>query len=395
MRFAAVALASLALAGTGHAGRPCPGSARLGAVAYVRDAVLHVFDLGTCRDRVLVAKGVEPPVRFSADGRFLAFGSGRIVATAGGRPGPPLGAGWAWAPRGHLLAAVTAGGGVVVGGRRIVPDGWGPSSLAWSPTGGLVLARSRYPRKPYRQSIWLWTGRLRRVAGDFPGIQTPFLAPASPDGRRLLWWLDPQNSSSIAADGLVLEAVSAAGGRAARLPGTLAYPDFLAWCGSQLVAAAGYDRVSTSGKSLVALSPPRFTPRGLSRDRSRSWISPACSPDGRLVAAAAGPRSSGTPFGHERRSIWLLDLDGSTRRRLTEPPPGRSDELPRWSADGRSLLFLRSGPTAPRAEAEGSLYLVRLDGALLGPIAELGPTDNYYGHYDWARQTDWFRPRVP
>jgi hypothetical protein len=36
---------------------------------------------------------------------------------------------------------------------------------------------------------------------------------------------------------------------------------------------------------------------------------------------------------------------------------------------------------------QGTLLLLRVDDRrLLGPLARVGPTSNYYGHYDWA---DW------
>ena len=84
----------------------------------------------------------------------------------------------------------------------------------------------------------------------------------------------------------------------------------------------------------------------------------------------------------------------SSRRRLTDPPRGATDELPRWSADGRWILFVRSGPTKEDASTAGRLYLVAASGdELVGPVIRLAG-GNYYGHYSWAEETDWYRPRV-
>jgi hypothetical protein len=52
------------------------------------------------------------------------------------------------------------------------------------------------------------------------------------------------------------------------------------------------------------------------------------------------------------------------------------------------VLFVRSGPTTLQAAARGSLYVVRLDRVLGGPLVDLGMTGNYYGRYGWAEQTD-------
>jgi hypothetical protein len=89
-----------------------------------------------------------------------------------------------------------------------------------------------------------------------------------------------------------------------------------------------------------------------------------------------------------------MRADGSSRRSVTAPGRGLSDETPRWSRDGRWVLFVRSGPTTPNASASGRLYLVRRSGRLVGPIARLGPVANYYGHYGWPDTTDWYQPPV-
>jgi dipeptidyl aminopeptidase/acylaminoacyl peptidase len=163
----------------------------------------------------------------------------------------------------------------------------------------------------------------------------------------------------------------------------LLWDDFLSWCGSRLVVAAGAGRYATSNKALLVASAPGWRGRPLSRDRLRSWISPACSPDGRLVAASAGPNDVEPRFGLEARSIWLLAVDGAVRRKLTSPPRGRTDELPRWSRDGRFVLFVRSGPTRDDTSASGAVYLVRVaDRRIFGPLAHVRG-GNYYGHYSF------------
>ncbi|MGH7897790.1 MAG: hypothetical protein ACREQQ_07550, partial [Candidatus Binatia bacterium] len=196
-------------------------------------------------------------------------------------------------------------------------------------------------------------------------------------------------------DGLPLERVAARSGWAERvLQAVLRYDEFLADCGRRLVVAAGPDRYTTRAKRLVLVGPPGWRPRDLSGDRTRSWVSPSCSPDGRWAVASAGRNWIERRFGLERRSIWRLSLDGHVRGRLTSPPRGATDELPRFAGDDRSILFVRtrflrsSGPT--ELAARGQLFLWR-DGRVEGPLADLGTTDNYYGRYGWADQTDWHR----
>jgi hypothetical protein len=59
-----------AQAGTASA---CPGDARLGMVAYPKGGALHLLDLGSCRDRILVQRGATTAT-FSADGQCVSHG---------------------------------------------------------------------------------------------------------------------------------------------------------------------------------------------------------------------------------------------------------------------------------------------------------------------------------
>ncbi len=390
--------------------------ARLGRIAYLRGSELRLADLATCQDRVL-ARGARGPVRFSADGRYVAFGTGRVVSSSGG-PVLRLLAGaapssWAWLASGHRLAAVTRAGGLVLAepGRRerpLLSDGWGAGQIALAPDGSLTVVRTVAfdpSTATYRQEVWRLSSagfhprKVFTAGGDFAPVE---LAAHSPDGRWLLAWRRPGNSASLAADGLPLYARSVVQREEMVLltRSMLAYPDFLSVCRDRVVLAAGADRYTTSGKRLLVALPPRadgraWGMRDLSRDTSKSWVSPACSPDGRFVAAAAGPNRVEHRFGQEARSIWLLALDGSRRRKLTTPLRGVTDESPRWSRDGRVVLFVRSGPTARDATARGAVYVVSVaDGRVIGPLAHVGSTANYYGHYGWPNDLDWFQPPV-
>jgi hypothetical protein len=218
------------------------------------------------------------------------------------------------------------------------------------------------------------------------------LAGWSPDGRWLLFWAERECSASIAADGLPLEAVPAAGGApVAVLPRMLHYDDFLTWCGQALIAAAGSSRETNLGSALVRSGPPRWRERTLRRARRLSWVSPSCSPGGRRLAAAAGPSSGRSVFGSEHRSIWLLRPGGAVIRRLTLPPaPGLSDEAPRFSRDGRWIMFVRSHVLSGDASRD-TVELVRTSGVGGAvPIVDFTSDDiSFYDHFDWPSEIDW------
>ena len=317
---------------------PQPG---LGRIALARGGKLHVIDTATCRDRVLGRSG-RGQVRFTPSGRV------RVVPFQA-----PL----------------------------VSHDG------RWRAT-----VRATGKRQTLRNTIWvrnLRTGKAHPaysvgVWGDTTGLSSPgpiVLLGWSGDDRWIFFAIDPGGSASIAADGLILRVVSATGGRPHRLGVTLAYQDYLAWCGGKLVFTAGRDRVAVHRKRLLVATPPAWRPAPLVRSPRRSWGSLACHPDGRSLVAQSQTSSIDANFFHTHWALWQVGLDGS-QRRLTQPPTGYADESPRFSRDGRRLLFVRS------RKGHGKLYALRL-GELTGPLLSLGYSLGYYGHQDWWQTMDW------
>jgi len=194
---------------------------------------------------------------------------------------------------------------------------------------------------------------------------------------RVLWW-DWPDSGSIAADGVALYA------NKRRIAKALMYRDYTTVCGAHLAIAAGGDRYAMHGKRIL------FDGRDVSRDPSRSWVSPSCLGNGKLVAAAS-KNAVPNRIGREARSIWRLL---PTRRQLTHPPSGWTDETPRLLRDG-SVVFVRTRQTSRKVDGQwvttnrGRIELLRA-----GRLTELttvhwsaadssGDWLNYYGHYDW------------
>jgi dipeptidyl aminopeptidase/acylaminoacyl peptidase len=377
--------------------RSCPPG-NLGSLAFVRGGALRLLDFDGCRVRTLVRSGVRPPVALSASGRWVAFRGG-YVGSGGGRvlrlPGDAI-----WSPRGDVLAVVTKAGGLDAGSaggplRLLLPQGWGASTAVFSPDGAR-LAVSRTAARGRVEEIWLVDvrSRSRRELFREPRrMGAPLLVEGfSPDGRRLLFWQDLDASASLLADGVPLLEIPTAGGEPRAVTRELYFRDYVTWCGGRLVYVIDHGgRTVTQGDGIAAAAAPGWGSRTiLVAGRRTSWTSPACGPNGQL-AVAAGPSGEDEPFGHEERSVWLVR--GETARRLTAtvPPRGTTDEWPSWSADGNWLLFVRTrfgGKGWP-----GTLFaLDRAGGTLVGPIASVGATENYYGHYAWSSQLSWHRP---
>jgi hypothetical protein len=298
----------------------CPPEPGVDTLTYSRSGRQHALDLATCRDRILRPGGGNPRPLISPDGRFVAT----VVAKRHGNRGT------------NAILVRNRGTGAA---RTIyrVPESY-RSIPAGSP-GPIVLFR--------------WSG----------------------DGRWLFFAIDPQGSASLAADGLLLQVISATGGRPHRIGMTLAYPDYLTWCSGRLVFTGGGDRLATTNKRLLVASPPAWQARPLLETPKRAWGSMACAPDGRSLAAQSQPTSEDYNFSATKWELWRVGLNGS-RRRLTSPPPHSTDESPRFSRDGRSIFFVRS------RRGLGSLFTLQGE-RLSGPLLRIGYSLGYYGHRCW------------
>lgn len=201
----------------------------------------------------------------------------------------------------------------------------------------------------------------------------------SPDGKWILYAIDPMGSASLAADGLMIEAVRATGGRSYTVASGLTYPSYRSWCNaSTLVVTAGGDRLAAHDKRVIVTGPPSWKSRLLVHEPSRAFGSVVCTRDGRSVVVQEEP-SGGTNDSSVRSEwqLWRVALDGTSPTRLTDPPTGWSDDSPQFSADGKTLYFVRS------RNDRGSIYALR-GGSVIGPLLDLGIDRNgYYGHRDW------------
>lgn len=92
--------------------------------------------------------------------------------------------------------------------------------------------------------------------------------------------------------------------------------------------------------------------------------SPQLSPDGRWVVYAVGE----VDLSENRitTALWLASTNGAVSpRRLTNPPPGKRDSQPRWSPDGRYILF------ESNREGSSQLWRVPLHGGAAQKITSI------------------------
>ncbi len=102
---------------------------------------------------------------------------------------------------------------------------------------------------------------------------------------------------------------------------------------------------------------------------------PDWSPDGSRIAFGSDRHN-----GAWRREIYVMDSDGTNVRRLTTlPEKAEVDTQPRFSPDGRRLVFARYISEAIPIEA--ALFTVRVDGS---GLKQLTPWENGAEDADWS-----------
>lgn len=232
------------------------------------------------------------------------------------------------------------------GQRRLVPFPAGDP--AWS-SDGRRIAFTRFPT--------LFTSDLYIVNADGSGLRQltrsreEESSPVwSPDGRRIAVVIEGEANSNVTYD---TDVVNADGSGRRRLAPFYAgepswSPDGRRIAFTRLPAADASDVyvVNADGSRLR-----RLTRRSANSPGSQT---PAWSPDGRRIAFANLRVLRAQPEGPFVGSdIYVINADGSGRRRLTKSPPQSPGDLdPVWSPDGRQITFVRqfaigATPTSP------------------------------------------------
>ncbi|MBM3792278.1 MAG: S9 family peptidase, partial [Acidobacteria bacterium] len=299
----------------------------------------------------------------SPDGtQFVLVRDGQLFLTpsAGGWPvrlttTPGSKSGAAWSPDSSKLAYVSQGSIWVVSAA-----GGAPLRLTDAPAGSgdPRQAADRSPRwSPKGKWILFETGRrgnndLMVVSED--GMSTHFVtmtgddesaAAWSPDGTRISY---TARAAEYFSGRLLLMPFDPRTGRAAGEPTALhAAPNDRG--GGWSIPTASW---SPDGRSLAVVlqhsgwDKVYLIPSGGGEPKALTTgeyddTSPVFSPDGKYLAAVSNRRNL------EERHIWILPVDGSVPRPLTQSDRA-SEGSPQWSPDGNSIYFLRSSPLEPQ-----------------------------------------------
>jgi hypothetical protein len=379
-----------------------PNFAQLGTVAWVDSGALRLVDLSTCREKALVEGDASAPVRFSPDGKWIAYGEATLVRSTGGKTVAIQNAtrSFDWSPKADKLVFVTKTGGVSLTDPRgapqalLAPSAGKASHAMWSPNGKSIAVdlpdrilvidvRTLEPR-----TVFTTTG------------PSPELAGWTPDSKWVLFWAKPLGEGAGKVAGRALDAVPAAGGDWLNVwDEMLPFTDFVTSCGKQVAIAGGGRRLVSQGKQILVTSAPRWEFHNVTQDYIRSWIWPSCSPDGKWMAVTAMPNAEESEFASGIRPLYVLRLGTPKREKVDPATTLGALEAPRWSRDGQTLLVIQRAENS--WDSDGSLTLVEIDPVTGKAIhvadlgIDVGSAEGLGGHQRWNETTDWYRPPLP
>lgn len=369
---------------------PSSRSGERGTVAYLGATELHVVDLSSGDDAILVQGGdgfgegvFAGDVTISPDRRWIAFGDGLLVPAEGGGVCAPLGRGvrdLQWTPDGRLAAQSEQGLLMIdpdEGGDAEVftVEGMAIASYALSPDGRTaavdIVEIADSPEGVTRAGIGLLdlgTGQTTDLVqfDVAPLTASPEVAGWSADGRWVLYWsLAIGTENSVASTGILHGAEVGTGRVVAVSPDHMtADRDQFSVCGAGVALAAGPSGIPAEDQRIFLSTPPEWEAPIFDGLSGVSYAFPSCDASAGKVAATAYPAGSVGSKAPEG-TLVVLDLGGGEPALVGERP-GASFERPLVTSEGGVLVEIRELGGAGGVTGGGEGVLAFLPNGLAG-----------------------------
>jgi Tol biopolymer transport system component len=219
---------------------------------------------------------------------------------------------------------------------------------AWSPDGKRIAFVSVNDHKQVIAAINTDGSNFQQLTSG----AHPAYGPAwSPDGKKIVY-----TSNATGTDQLYI--MNADGSNSTQLTNSGAYNWGAVWSpdGSQIAFPSARDN---NNSDLYVIRPDGSGEVRLTQTENETEYWPTWSPDSRRIAFVAWPKNKPNES-HFIQSIYVMNADGSNLRNLSQNR-ALDITMPRWSPDGKSILFTASGhSTLPFPYQTTSLGIVSL-----------------------------------
>lgn len=390
-----------------------------GNLAFIRQGLIYTLDGETGEVKRLTESGRALQPSWSQDGQWLAFisatgqedGSGPLwlarrdgsqLHQVQGLPGLTGRDSFYWSPASNVLAVAMHDGVWLVqagGEPSQLVQSEGTFHLAWSPDGKSLAYNTTLPSdEPFNRSDALYTiavdgGQpVEQLVTPQAGIQ---VTTWWPDGKGLLYWLNPLHSASIAADGMSLLSLRLGESEPKLLASGLAHRGWQSLSPQgNLLMVTGDGRIVWAQKSLSTIDLTSGNVQELNNPEGSVAIDPSFSPDGNRIAFVAAKNLGDNVWGFSKpeeladwvatRTLWLGNADGSGAHPLTAA--GTGVYQPTWSKDGENILYVR----------DNALWILKAGSGQPEKILDLySEGEDLFGFYGYTSYRDlmaWYQP---
>jgi WD40-like Beta Propeller Repeat len=395
-----------------------------GLLAFVSRGKLWVLDGSNGSLRQVKAGNADAvdPV-FSADGKWLAFlvepyaGSSQLwIARSNGTDAhlvKPLAQAseLSWSPTNDVLAAVETPINTAVpatsanaspsaiwlvspmGKAHVLAGSPHAANFVWSPDGQEIAFAGNYQ---------FGSLDVVPVAGGTPAVwfQAPY-NPTYPDAYSpavpakwltkggILFWIDPDDSASVEADGLELNEIYSAGDQPITLGTTLTSAGSLTVdVNGHFAIVSGGSRYAWQTKEVEICADISATCTPVLAPTAHVALDPSWSPNGSSLAFIEAPSLSFGNIGQRAvehwyadHSLWILHIGGGQPIQVAG---ATGASVPVWAINGKSLMY----------EANDGLWIVPALGEhpveIASPLFRANKWPNYYAQVSWSGQFDWW-----
>jgi len=187
---------------------------------------------------------------------------------------------------------------------------------------------------------------------------------ASPDGDRIAFAASMISPTGEAIDDIYL--IDRAGTNLRRLTTAEGWDDMPSWSPipeSRLITYVHRD-AETARDDIWVVRDDGTGARNLTADMPANLMrgNPAWSPDGQWIAFD----QSNTAPGSRGGGLWIMRVNGTSKRQLSDNPGDDFDLHPSWSPDGQRIVFARDG-LAIVTVATGAVVRLTLPGVIRAP----------------------------